>query len=158
MTDILLPSAVDPFISKHRVQPMDQLDLAAVARAAADRSPVEAVDRIPAVGVAGVAEDQGAEVVAHNHEAACSVAVDPFDHTGFGLGFGSAEERSTGSGRRAEKWAYRKSWDCSCSLEAVEVAGAVGSLAVEIAGVVVVERSSVGACKAMVWVACRILV
>ncbi|KAH0153293.1 hypothetical protein KCU82_g11476, partial [Aureobasidium melanogenum] len=51
MTDILLPSAADLSISKHRVQPTDQLDLAAVAHTAADRIPVEAVARIPAAGV-----------------------------------------------------------------------------------------------------------
>lgn len=134
---------------------MDQLGPAAVAHTAADRSPVEAVVRILAVGVAAavVAVDQGVGVGAHNHGAACSAVVDLFDHTGFGLGFGLAEERSTGSGRRVEKWACRKNLDCSCSLEVVEVAGVVGSLAVGI-----VERNSVAACKAMVWVACRILV
>lgn len=139
---------------------MDQLGLAAAAAAhtAADRSPVEAVVRIPAAGVAVVAEDPEVGVVAHNHGAACSAVVDLFDHTGFGPGFGSAEGRSTGSGRRVEKWACRKSWGCSCSLEAVELAGVVGRLAVGFADVVVVERSFVAACKAMVWVACRILV
>lgn len=121
---------------------MDQLGLAAVARAAADHSPAEAVARIPA---AGAAEDQGEEAVAHNHEAAYSVAVDQFDHTGFDLGSGLVGARNIGSGRRVERWACRMSWDCSCSFGVVGVADAVGSLAVEIAGVVVVERSFVDA-------------
>lgn len=95
--------------------------------------------------------------MARNHEAAYSVAVGPSDQTGLGLGSGSVEAKSIGSGRRVERWACRMSWGCSCRLEVVGTAGAVGSLAVAIAGVVVVERSFVDACREMVWAACRSL-
>ena len=147
------------FTSKHRVQPKDRPVPAGVADAAADHTPVEVVAHTPAAdAVVDAAEDREVEAVAHNHEAAYSAVVGPSDHTDFGPDSGLAGEKSIGSGGRAGRWACRRKSDCSCSLEvAGVVADGVDTLAVEIAGVGVADRSSVDACKGMVWVACRSL-